>query len=173
MSISSGSPTPVLPDTQTIGTSEPWATALTISRAISSSLGGVPSKYRSITASSTSMIDSSSGSLSSAGSTSAPAVSAGGLSVLATPRNSAPWPSGTLNSTHALPNSSWMFSTSVGKSMLSESILLRTMIRPSPAFLASAKTRRVFTSMPDWALMTMAAVSTPRMAPIAWPTKSG
>ena len=105
-SISSGRPTPVLPDTHTIGISVPWATALTISRAISSSLGGVPSKYRSITASSTSMIVSSSDSLISAGSTSAPAASAGGLSVLATPRNSAPWPSGTFSSTHALPNSS-------------------------------------------------------------------
>ena len=47
------------------------------------------------------------------------------------------------------------------------------MIRPRPAFFASANTRRVLTSMPDWALMTIAAVSTPRMAPIAWPMKSG
>ena len=119
------------------------------------------------------MIDSRSDSLISLGSISAPAASAGGLSVLATPRKSAPWPSGTFNSMQALPNSSWMLSTRVGKSMLSASIRLRTMIRPRPAFLASAKTRRVFTSMPDWALMTIAAVSTPRMAPIAWPMKSG
>ena len=57
--------------------------------------------------------------------------------------------------------------------MLSASILFITMIRPRPALPASANTRRVFTSMPDWALITIAAVSTPRMAPIAWPTKSG
>ena len=57
--------------------------------------------------------------------------------------------------------------------MLSESILLMTIIRPRPAFFASANTRRVLTSMPDWALITIAAVSTPRMAPIVWPMKSG
>ena len=40
----------------------PSATARTISRESSSSVGGLPSKYRSITSSSTSMIDSISGS---------------------------------------------------------------------------------------------------------------
>ncbi len=105
-SINSGKPPPVFPETHTMGISDPWATALTISRAISSSVGGVPSKYRSVTCSSTSMIVSRSDSAISAGSISAPAASAGGLSVLATPRKAAPWPSGTFSSTHALPNSS-------------------------------------------------------------------
>ncbi len=126
-----------------------------------------------MTASSTSMIDSSSDWLSSAGSTRAPAVSAGGLSTLATPRKSAPWPSGTLSSRQALPNISWMLSSRAGKSMFSASILLSTTRRPRPAFFASAKTRRVFTSMPDWALTTTAAASTARRAPIVWPMKSG
>ena len=57
--------------------------------------------------------------------------------------------------------------------MLSASILLMTIIRPRPALPASANTRRVFTSMPAWALITIAAVSTPRIAPIVWPMKSG
>ena len=64
-------------------------------------------------------------------------------------------------------------STSAGKSMFSASILLMTIMRPRPALPASSNTRRVLTSMPDLALITMAAVSTPCMAPIVWPMKSG
>ena len=95
-----------------------------------------------MTASSATMIESTSDRLISAGSTRAPAVSAGTSSVLATPRKSAPWPSGTFNSTQALPHSSWMLSTRAGKSMLSPSIRFRTIIRPRPALAASANTRR-------------------------------
>ena len=61
-SSNSVTPTSVLPEQQTIGIRLPSATARTINRDSSSSVGGVPSKYRSITPSSTSMIDSSSGS---------------------------------------------------------------------------------------------------------------
>ena len=68
-----------------------------------------------MTSSSTSMIDSISESLISAGSTSAPWTSSGTASVLATPRNSAPWPSGTFSSTQALPNSSWIARQQAGE----------------------------------------------------------
>ena len=50
------------------------------------------------------MIDSSSGSWISCGSSSAPCVSAGTLSVLTTPLNPAPCPTGTFSSTQALPH---------------------------------------------------------------------
>ena len=60
-----------------------------------------------------------------------------------------------------------------GLSMVrAESMLMRGIIRPTPAFLASPKTRRVFTSMPAWALIAMTAVSTARSAPIAWPMRN-
>ena len=49
----------------------------------------------------------------------------------------------------------------------------RTIIRPNPAMPASLNTRRVFTSMPEWALITITAVSTARKASIVWPIKSG
>jgi len=57
--------------------------------------------------------------------------------------------------------------------MFSASILLSTIIRPTPALPASLYTRRVLTSMPAWAFTTIAAVSTARRALIACPMKSG
>jgi len=105
-SINSGKPMPDLPETHTIGINAPWATALTISFEISSSVGGVPSKYRSVTASSD-FDDRLQQRLANLGWIhQGPSASAGGLSVLATPRNPAPWPSGTFNKMHALPNRS-------------------------------------------------------------------
>jgi hypothetical protein len=46
-----------------------------------------------------------------------------------------------------------------------------TIIRPA-GFLGLGEHPAVLTSMPDWALMTIAAVLRPHGA-IAWPTKSG
>ena len=89
-SSNSVTPTPVFPEQQTIGTRLPSATARTISLESSSSVGGFPSKYLSITSSSTSMMDSISGSLILVGSTNAPAVSSGTWSVLMTPLKSVP-----------------------------------------------------------------------------------
>ena len=52
---------------------------------------------------------------------------------------------------------------------MSASIRLMTISRPRPAFVASLNTRRVFTPMPDWALITTATVSTARIAPSVCP----
>ena len=99
-SSSSSRPTPVLVETQTIGVSVPCRTASTISRSSSSFDGISPSKYFSITASSTSMIDSSSR-FAELGRVDQRArrCRLGTSSVLTTPLRSCPWPSGTLNST--------------------------------------------------------------------------
>ena len=92
-SINSGRPTPVLPETQTIGNQRSLGHGLDDQpRRFLPRWAACPRSTRSVTSSSTSMIVSSSDSLISAGSTRAPAASAGGLSVLATPRKSAPGP---------------------------------------------------------------------------------
>ena len=85
----------------------PAATASTISRASSSSVGGVPSKYRASHVF-VDLDDRFDQRLDSArpDRSARPSASAGGFSVLATPLKSCPEPIGTLSGMQALPNSS-------------------------------------------------------------------
>ena len=145
---SSSIPTSALEEQHRMGISEPAATAWTASLARASSEGTSPSKYFSITSSSTSIIDSINASRISLGSTKAPSASLG-CKVLTTPFKSPPCPIGTLSNTHWFPHTSRIDSTTPSNSILSPSILLMTTNRPTPALPASAKTRRVLTSIPD------------------------
>ena len=172
-SSSSSTPTPVLVETQTIGVSVPCRTASAQSRSSSSFDGISPSKYFSITASSTSMIDSITDSLSSAGSISAPAVSARHIERADDALEIVPLPDRHVEQ-HALRAEHFADRVDRAREVDVVGVQLGDAeMRPRPALPASCHTRRVLTLMPAWASIAISAVSTARSAPIVWPMRSG
>ncbi|GIT28877.1 MAG: hypothetical protein Ct9H300mP1_09230 [Planctomycetaceae bacterium] len=171
---SSSTPTSVFELVQKIGISVPEAIAVLTPPDNSASESSSPSRYRSISSSSASTIASINDWLTSAGSIpTSPGTSSGRSSVLTTPENSLPMPTGRVSGTQLCPNVSWISPTNSSNCTLSMSHLLIRIIRPNPASPAALNARRVLTSIPAPALITTTAVSTADRAPIIWPMKSG
>ena len=169
MSSSSATPVPFFAEVKHTGIR--WLSRRAFSNGACSSSGDTSplSRYTAMSASSTSTTWSTSAPC--AAFTEEKSDSPSGLKKQSTIR--VPPCAGRLIGRHSLPNISWIDASTEGRSTFSASILLTTIMRQRFRAAAHFIIRTVLSSIPDWALITTAAVSTPASALIAWPEKSG